>query len=293
MAVLRPGRIGDFMCGIPALRAMKSARPDCRFELVGLPFVRPLVERSPWIDDLIEFPGFPGIAEQFFEARRFAGWMIEMQERDFDLAVQIYGSGVYSNPAALLIGARRTAGFVRASDSSGRLDLGLAMPDAGHQVDRALALAAALGAEPRGRHLEFPLRSEDVCTARGILAGRRRPVVAIHSGARDAARRWHSAATVAANLEADGASVLRIGTDPGCLPTSLPVLGALLASCDLFLTTDSGPAHIAYGVGAPSLTVFPTGDPEVTGPVEPLPRHEIVRGADAEGILAEARRRLA
>ncbi len=291
VAILRPGRIGDFLCAVPALRAIKSARPDCRLELVGLPFLGPLVERSPWIDELIEFPGFPGIAEQFFDARRFAGWIVEMQERRFELAVQIYGSGVYANPAALLMGARLTAGFVRPGDGPGRLDLGLPMPDAGHQVDRALALATVLGAEPCGRHLEFPLWDEDVCAAQSILAGLVRPAVAVHAGARDPARVWRSAGAVAAGLEADGVTVLRIGTEPRCLDTSLPVLGALVAGCDLFITSDSGPAHIAYAVGAQTITVFLTGDPAVTGPVEPRPGHEIVRGG-ADQVLAAARRRL-
>jgi ADP-heptose:LPS heptosyltransferase len=280
------------MCAVPALRAMKSARSDCRFELVGLPFVRPLVDRSPWIDELIEFPGFPGIAEQFFDARRFAAWIVSMQERRFDLAVQIYGSGVYANPAALLMGARFTAGFVRPGDGPGRLDLGVPMPGAGHHVDRALELAVVLGAESRGRHLEFPVWREDVCAAQALLAGLPRPVVAIHSGARDAPRVWRSADAVAAGLEVEGATVLRVGTEPGCVRTSLPALGALLAACDLFITTDSGPAHIAYAVGARSITLFPIGDPAVTGPVEPLPRHGIVRSGDADQILAEARRRL-
>jgi ADP-heptose:LPS heptosyltransferase len=271
---------------------MKSVRPDCRLELVGLPFIRPLVERSPWIEELIEFPGFPGITEQFFDARRFAVWIVEMQERRFELAVQIYGSGVYANPVALLMGARLTAGFVRPSDAPGRLDLGLPMPDAGHQVDRALALATVLGADRCGRHLEFPLTDEDVCAARSILAGAARPAVAIHGGARDPARVWQPAGAVAARLEADGGTVFRIGTEPGCLKTSLPVLGALVAACDLFITSDSGPAHIAYAVGAQTITVFLTGDPAVTGPVEELPRHQIVRGGDADQVLAAARRRL-
>ena len=50
-----------------------------------------------------------------------------MQVERFDLAVQMQGSGVYSNPFTLMLGARLTAGFVREGDAAGRLSSSLVL----------------------------------------------------------------------------------------------------------------------------------------------------------------------
>jgi heptosyltransferase-2 len=48
--------------------------------------------------------------------------------------------------------------------------------------------------------------------------------------------------------------------------TSLRELIALISECDVFLTNDSGPLHIAYAVGTPMVAIFGSTDPELTGP---------------------------
>jgi hypothetical protein len=42
---------------------------------------------------------------------------------------------------------------------------------------------------------------------------------------------------------------------------SLPVLGAVLVRCGVPVTNDSGPVHVAYARGAPSVIVFGDTDP--------------------------------
>src|SRR5262245_30674670 len=302
VAVVRPGRIGDFLCGTPALRALRAALPRAEITLIGLPMVAELAERSPDLDRFEAFPGWPGIAEQFFEARRATGFLARMHERSYDLALQLYGSGVNANPFTLLLGARRTAGFVRPGEGPGRLDASLALPDAGHEVDRILALPLHLGAPRCGRETAFPLCAADRSAARRLLAGLPAPLVGVHTGARDEERRWpverwvRTAAEVRrrtggtvvllgddAGLAEAGALAARLG--PGAVSlsgrTTLPVLGGVLARLDLLLTTDSGPAHVAYALGTPSVTVFRrAADAERYGPLRPE-RHAAVVAPDA------------
>jgi ADP-heptose:LPS heptosyltransferase len=57
--------------------------------------------------------------------------------------------------------------------------------------------------------------------------------------------------------------------------TSLPVLGAVLARLAVLVTNDSGPAHIAYALGTPSVTIFGGADPETYGPPT-SGRHRVV-----------------
>jgi heptosyltransferase-2 len=48
--------------------------------------------------------------------------------------------------------------------------------------------------------------------------------------------------------------------------TTLPLLAAGLASCDLVITNDSGPLHLAAAVGTRTISLWGAGDPERTGP---------------------------
>src|SRR5215831_13463194 len=96
VALLRASRIGDFICATPAFRALRAALPDAEIAIITPPMLKQLALRSPYLDRFIAFPGYPGIAEQFFDARRTASFFRELQAEHFDLAVQMQGSGIYS-----------------------------------------------------------------------------------------------------------------------------------------------------------------------------------------------------
>ncbi|HEV2236461.1 MAG TPA: glycosyltransferase family 9 protein, partial [Ktedonobacterales bacterium] len=49
--------------------------------------------------------------------------------------------------------------------------------------------------------------------------------------------------------------------------TSLPELAALLARCDLLVSGDSGPLHIACAVGTPVVGLYGPTDPAISGPL--------------------------
>lgn len=57
--------------------------------------------------------------------------------------------------------------------------------------------------------------------------------------------------------------------------TRLATLAAVVARLDLLLANDSGPAHLAYALTTPSVTVFLATDPLRWGPPVPGP-HQVV-----------------
>ncbi len=293
---MRASRIGDFLCATPALRSVRAALPDAEISLIALPFVRELVERSPHLDRFIEFPGFPGMAEQWFEPRKALNFFGAMQSLQFDLAIQLHGSGAYANPFTLMLGARVTAGFIREPGWPVRLDAALVFPEAGHEVRRMLALPLFLGAPFAGEQLDFPLWEQDRATAQDLLAQTNPPLIGIHPGARDPAKCWPSEnfAAVARNLrDRIGGTVVLLGGEDAMVPaaelagalgehvlglvgrTTLPQAGALIDRLAVLLTNDSGPAHIAYAVGTPSVTLFADTDPARWGPLDSQ-RHRVV-----------------
>ena len=50
--------------------------------------------------------------------------------------------------------------------------------------------------------------------------------------------------------------------------TSLVTLGALITHLSVFITNDTGPAHIAYALGTPTVTIFGGGSPLLNGPLQ-------------------------
>ena len=48
--------------------------------------------------------------------------------------------------------------------------------------------------------------------------------------------------------------------------TSLREMAALLARCDLVVSNDNGPMHIAAAVGAPTVTIYGPTDPKAWNP---------------------------
>ncbi|MBX6355851.1 MAG: glycosyltransferase family 9 protein [Micromonosporaceae bacterium] len=294
VAVLRPGRIGDYLCATPAVRALRQAVPHAELHYVALPLVRDLVERNPCVDRFVAFPGFPYIAEQFFRPRRAVRWLSAMQDEEYDLVVQLYGSGVYANPIALLMGGRCCAGFVRTDAEPHPLDAAVPLPQAGPEVDRALALVRHLGAPDAGREYDLRLDAADRAGAARLLDRLARPVIGLHGGARDGERAVEVAAFARAAELLGGSAVLLGGVDQPSVAGALNLTGrlplaaaaAVIAGLDALLTTDSGPAHLAYALGTPSVTVFVASDPRRWGP--PVPGPHAVLDCRARPVTAEA-----
>ena len=62
------------------------------------------------------------------------------QARGFDLAIQLHGNGVLTNPLTGLLGAPRQAGFYRTGDWVPDADLCIVYPEYGSEVSRLLKL---------------------------------------------------------------------------------------------------------------------------------------------------------
>jgi ADP-heptose:LPS heptosyltransferase len=237
VVVLRALMLGDMLCATPALRALRAGLPQAHITLVGQPAIRPLARRLSSIDDFIEFPGWPGLPERPLAAPPVVlGFLQQLRARQFDLAVQLHGSGRVVNPLVAAFGARMTAGFHPPggwrpdADAARYLD----WPDEGSEVERLLRLTDHLGL-PRtapadrvevadidgraGRALDFPLQPRDRWAADGLLAalglvGPLPLLALVHPGAQLASRRWppERFAAVADALAARGLTVLLTGT---------------------------------------------------------------------------------
>jgi len=277
--------LGDLLCTVPALRALRARLPDAHIALLSYAEMRPVVDRMrAWVDELLPFPGWPGIPERPVDVRALAPFLAAVRERRFDLAVQMYGGNPAANEVTERLGAARTAGFLvpgtAAPDPAGHM----AYPHGRHEIDRHLDLMALLGAPSTGAALEFPIEPRDESEAAAVRADAglgSGPYALLHPGATSPSRRWpvERWARVADALAARGLTVgvtgvpserdaasavcrrMRSPSANLCGRTTLGGFAALLRGAALLAGNDSGPAHLAAAVGVPSVVVFLSGDP--------------------------------
>jgi ADP-heptose:LPS heptosyltransferase len=282
---LRTG-LGDLLCTVPALRALRARLPDAHIALVTFEEMRPVVERmSPWVDELIPFPGHPGIPERKPQRVGIADFYTRARARELDLALQMYGANPVANEITARLGARRTGGFFVPGTWPADLSTHLPYPVRRPEVWRHLDLMRHLGAEPAGDHLELPLSPADERSAVGLMAAaglEPRGFAVLHPGATSESRRWpvERFAAVGDALRRRGlrlaitgvpseaplasalAGAMRHEAADLCGRTTLGSLAALLRHARLLVANDTGSAHVAAALGVPSVTVFLSGDPQ-------------------------------
>ncbi len=215
----------------------------------------------------------------------------ELENKRFDIALCMHASMranllIRSIPSKLRLGFDRA----RAKDfqwlfTNRRID---ATPGE-HAMEAMLGFATAIGAAPTELRWDIPLTSQE----REFAARHRdgaRPLVLISPCSSQRSRNYRNWSadryvTVIGHLESRyGARVVvtggpsRIETQYGeqlsfntgaenlVGRTSLREVAALIASSDLVICPDSGPAHVATAMGTPVVGLYATSNPARTGP---------------------------
>lgn len=296
IAVLRalPG-VGDLLCAVPSFRAVRSRYPEARIVLVGLPTSSWFVERYPdLVDDLLPLEGVDGLPEVAADPGRAARFVRRARAESFDLALQLHGNGVVTNRVTAMLGAGLAVGAHRLGDPRPPW-ASIVYPEREPEVGRMLAVVAAAGCPPCGRHLDLRVAPAERAASDRLLAEAGtagRSFVCIHPGASRSERRWPPARfrEVADHLADRGHVVVVTGTATEsditaavaggrhvdlAGRTSIGVLGAVYGRSTLVVTNDTGASHVAAAVGAPSVVVASGDEPDRWAPGD-TERHRVV-----------------
>lgn len=304
IVILRALQLGDMLCAVPAFRALRLAFPSASITLVGLPWAKTFVNRFlMYIDDFIEFPGYPGLPERSIDIERVPLFLAETQRRRFRLALQMHGSGSYVNSITMLMGARYAAGFYVPGEYRPVPGQFFPYPKTGSEIERNQRLIRELGLPAGTKDLEFPVTRADIdeCHAlqrsKGLAAGK---YVCVHPGAQMPSRRWPGDrfAAVADRIAAAGLKVAITGTagereltlavqrtmkqeSVNCAGlTSLGAAAVLLKEARLLVSNDTGISHIASALKVPRVIIVTGSDPARWQPPQgPLHRAVLVRSA--------------
>ncbi len=302
VAVLRADGIGDVVQALPALEALHAAYPAAAVSLLAAPWHAELLRGrpGPWAE-VVALPPYPGVHDApgaSADAPAVHAFLAAQRRVGYDLAVQLHGGGANSNPLVRALGARVSVG----SRDVGAPELDRWVPYARHQheVLRALEVVGLVGAVPVGLQPALAVTDVDRRAADEVLGGARGPgpLVALHPGARDPARRWppERFAEVGQALARAGARVLVVGHGPAdrraaqriaqAWPSALappqdlvgalssPALVGVLERCRLVVANDSGPRHLAAAVGTATVGVFWCGNALTAAPLA-RERHRI------------------
>jgi ADP-heptose:LPS heptosyltransferase len=296
IAVVRALHLGDMLCAVPALRALRAGFPDAEIILIGLPWACELIPLlSRYIDAFEEFPGFPGIPEREYDASSIIAFLERMQARDFDLAVQLHGSGSHINEFTALLGARCTAVFHDDGDMSG--DDSVQWPKHGTEAARLLTLPLAIGCPDQGLDLDISIDDCDRDVVRAMIADPLdgRECVCVHPGARFPSRRWPAErfAAVADSLAEHEYKIVVTGTSGEAPVTralcnamhapaldltgklTLGMFAALVSECAMVICNDTGISHVAAATSTPSVVVASGSDVARWKP-EDASRHRVL-----------------
>jgi heptosyltransferase-2 len=281
--------IGDSVMSLPALKALRKAMPEAKISLLVKPWVSPLFEKDPNIDEIIiygdEYKGIMGKIKlsRMLNKKKFCSAILF--QNAFDAALITFFSGI-----------KERAGYNM--DSRGPL-LTTAVPvpqNKGkvHQINYYLNLLDKLGINAGYSDPYISLTLDERLEARKFLQDMKRPILGINPGATyGSAKRWFperfaeianwfisdtggSAIIFGGKSEVDIAdeiykkAIPEFRTSHSLISfagkTSLRELISLISECDVFLTNDSGPLHIAYAVRTPMVAIFGSTDPVLTGP---------------------------
>lgn len=257
-----PNHLGDLVMALPA---MQAAQPDA-------------VLAPPALTALCELAGFQTLpATSPFQTAR------TLRQHHFERGILLTPS--FSTALSLWLGG---VGERRGTNTDNRGLLLTSKVDAAllaHTHRASVYWLLATGDLPQTRPL--PQLSIPAALQQAFLQllPDNRPAsrtIGIFPGSNAPARRWPAARfrTVAAALAKDARVIVFGGPDERALTaevagdvaidlggrTTLPLLAAGLAACDVVISNDSGPLHLAAAVGTRTVSLWGAGDPARTGP---------------------------
>lgn len=274
--IIKPGAVGDLLQLTPVLRALKGKFPQARISLmVGSAATAAMFRYNPYLQETV-------IYDRRSEHRSLLSFLRlwrQLHDRRYDLVVNYQRSNLKAWLLALAAFPCRILVYHKARNRTV------------HAVLNHLEVLAPLGVVSPDHDLDLFLGAEEEEFADRVFAEtglKGQTVVALNPGASHQVNRWGTkqfaelADLLAARLGARsiiiGASgdealaaeiTLAARSNPLVLTgkTTILQLGAVLKRCNVLVSGDTGPMHVATAVRTRVVALFGAADPARTGPV--------------------------
>ena len=294
--ILKPSSLGDVIQALPVLRLLKLHYPAAEIFWWIDSSLAPLIEGDPDLAGVIRFErkrwGKPQYWPEMFRSVR------SLRAQNFDLVIDLQcllrsGAFAWLARGKFLVGLNEVREGAR-----GFYDLAVPRQNFHtHAVDWYLSVLPPLGVPVHKNFQWLPERPEISAAvnrkwpASSPTANSQLPTpnwIALQPGARWKNKRWpvkHFADLVRALAKKFPGTRFAIFGDQGdqplgdvisqaaperclnlCGATSLPEMIEWLRRCDLMITNDTGPMHVAAALGKPLVALFGPTEPRRTGP---------------------------
>ncbi|GEM_PF-1517983 len=265
--LIRIDRIGDIFTTTPAIRALRRRFPDARIDLAASDGNHMVVRNNPHLDNI-----------HVFHPKKIWRWplnIFKLWAGRYDWVIELNGR---SKTAAML--AKCTTAPLRASYKVKKTEkfFTFTIPEVTdeHMVDKQLRLMEALGAPSADTSMVYPLSDALLAHASAQFprkAGLSRIGVFI-GNAKKQHTRWPAGKfrELVKRIQEDRPVEAYIIGGPGdeelfeefewsdrCIRYpggSLEALGAFMQTCDLMVTSSTGPMHLAAAVNVPMVTIL-------------------------------------
>jgi heptosyltransferase-1 len=314
LLLVKPSSLGDVVHSFAFVNRLKKEKPEVVIDWFVNDVYSSLVRCNPAVNNVWSFKrgewgrnwAYPSTIRELFS---LMSWI--RRER-YDVCLDLQGL-LRSGLVAAFSNAAVKAGFSDAREGSRFFYDKLIHPGAGpHAVPRLLEALEMFGVRPAERpdfSFKVPENAEVFVKRLLVEVGIRGPYVVFHPGARWRTKMWppnywralalavsdkSGLPVVFSGSGADGPMVSEITTGiPGAFnfagSLSLVELSALLGSCAMMVTVDSGPMHIAAAFDRPMVALFGPTSPERTGPVTSSPC-DVVQLGDVDCVPCFRRR---
>jgi heptosyltransferase I len=285
--ILKPSSLGDVVQALPVLRLLKRHRPEAEIHWWLEASLVPLLEGDPDLASLL-----------VFQRRRWANpryWgelfdhVLDMRRMRFDCVIDLQ-SLARSGLIAWLVNAPLTIGLDEVREGArGFYDAVVPRPTSHtHAVDWYLGVLPLLDIPVHRDFVWLPERPTIAASLREKWPVAAQRFVALQPGARWSNKRWPAEAfsEVVARLHRERPELrfVILGSDDdrllgqvivaaaskACLDltgrTTLLEMVEWLRLCEVLVTNDTGPMHVAAALGRPVIALFGPTDPHRTGP---------------------------
>jgi lipopolysaccharide heptosyltransferase I len=287
ICIIKPSALGDVVQTLPIVPVLKEKYPRAKITWVINAGLEDLVQHHPDIDDVILYHRKGSWRAQWEMAKK-------LRAHRFDLVLDLQGL-LRTGLMALATGAKLRVGLETAREGSS-FAYHHQIPDTSKHVPANLRywrVAEALGNLDLQAKTTIPVPQNVSEKIRQLLAPLPGKVMGIQAGARWVTKRWpvekfaqvaqrameqHSASVVLigsrdeADLADELAGKLTKANTAGrilnlCGRTNMQELISLVQQIDVLLTNDSGPMHLAAGLGTPVAGIFLCTSATRSGPV--------------------------
>ncbi|MBU4344888.1 MAG: lipopolysaccharide heptosyltransferase II [Proteobacteria bacterium] len=281
--------IGDAVMTTPAVRAIRKNFPDAQISILTKPWVAPVFESSPYIDNILIYDdsgkhkGLSGKLRLARELKQYSFDAAILLQNAFEAALIAFFAGIPCR-----IGYNTDArSFLLTHSVPCTLQIKKM-----HQTGHYLGILQGVGLKADGLGLDlvvnkkYQKRAAEILEEYGISRADR--LVGINPSATfGPAKQWFPERYAALSdkiHEVFGAHILLFG-GPGdrelgrrisqmmqhppvdlCGKTDLGEAIGLIKECDLFITNDSGLMHVAAALDIPLIAIFGSTNPVTTRP---------------------------